>query len=320
MNQPTDQRIQLGKTEVNVSPLGIGTWAWGDRWVWGYGGGGYTDEDIREAFEVSLDAGVNVFDTAEVYGLGHSETLLSELIRASGAHPLVMTKFMPFPWRLRKRALHRALEHSLERLGLDQVDLYQIHAPLPPIPVETWMGAMIEAVETGRIRAVGVSNFSVKQMGRAHNALAEHDVPLASNQVHYSLLQRKPEFNGVKQLCDDLDVTLIAYSPLEQGILTGKYTPDHPPPGIRGHRYSRGYLAKVQPLITRMRAIGEAHGGKTPAQVALNWVICKGAMPIPGAKNARHARSNAGAMGWRMREDEVAELDALSLQVNRRTG
>lgn len=316
MNQPTDQRIQLGSSDVRVSPLGIGTWAWGDRWIWGYGRGDYTDKDIREAFEVSLEAGVNVFDTAEVYGRGRSETLLGDLIRESQARPLVMTKFMPFPWRLSKRGLHRALGKSLERLGFDDVDLYQVHFPVPLIPIETWMEAMAEAVEAGQTRAVGVSNFSAKQMGHAYNALTEHDVPLASNQVHYSLLHRKPEFNGVKQLCHDLNVTLIAYSPLEQGILTGKYTPDNPPPGIRGRQYNARYLARVQPLIARMREIGEAHGGKTPAQVALNWVICKDAMPIPGAKNARHARSNAGAMGWRMREEEVVALDELSLRVD----
>jgi aryl-alcohol dehydrogenase-like predicted oxidoreductase len=311
-----NQQIQLGRTEVEVSSLGIGTWAWGDRWVWGYGRGGYTDEDIREAFETSLDAGVNVFDTAEVYGLGRSESLLGEFVNGCETRPLVMTKFMPMPWRLRKQGLHRALDHSLQRLGLDRVDLYQIHFPLPPVSIETWMEAMAEVAEAGKTRAVGVSNFNPKQMGRAHNALAAHNVPLASNQVHYSLLHREPEFNGVKQLCHDLDVTLIAYSPLEQGILTGKYTPDNPPLGIRGRQYNASYLTEVQPLIARMREIGAAHGDKTPAQVALNWVICKDAMPIPGAKNARHARSNAGAMGWRMSDEEVNVLDALSLQVS----
>ena len=309
--------MQLGKTDVKVSPLGIGTWAWGDRWVWGYGKGDYTDEDIREAFEASRDAGVNAFDTAEVYGLGRSESLLGTFIQDTETRPLVMTKFMPLPWRLRKQALHRALQHSLNRLGLTFVDLYQIHFPFPPVSIETWMEAMAEAVEAGQTRAVGVSNFSAKQMGRAHNALADHGVPLATNQVHYSLLHRQPEFNGGQQLCCDLDITLIAYSPLEQGILTGKYTPDHPPSGLRGRQYDAHYLTAVQPLLTRMEDIGEAHEGKTPAQVALNWVICKGAMPIPGAKNARHARSNAGAMGWRLRDEEISELDELSLRVSR---
>lgn len=313
-----DDLIRLGQTDLDVSSVGIGAWAWGDRWIWGYGRGDYTDGDIREAFEASLEAGVNVFDTAEVYGRGRSESLLGALIDQAETRPLVMTKFMPLPWRLGRRALHRALAHSLDRLGLERVDLYQIHFPFPPVRIETWMGAMAEAVRDGQTRAVGVSNFSAKQMGRAHNALADHGIPLASNQVHYSLLHRKPAFNGVKRLCHDLDVTLIAYSPLEQGILTGKYTPDDPPPGIRGRRYPPRYLAKVQPLIAHMKEIGERHGGKTPAQVALNWVICKGAMPIPGAKNARQARSNAGAMGWRMTDEEVTALDVLSLRVGQR--
>ncbi|MCS6911395.1 MAG: aldo/keto reductase, partial [Anaerolineales bacterium] len=115
-------------------------------------------------------------------------------------------------------------------------------------------------------------------------------------------------------LCHELDIRFIAYSPLEQGLLTGKYTPQNPPPGIRSQRY-RNLLARIQPLITALREIGEAHGGKTPAQVALNWCICKGTLPIPGAKNAKQAEQNAGALGWRLTQEEVARLDRVSLEV-----
>jgi aryl-alcohol dehydrogenase-like predicted oxidoreductase len=305
--------VPLGKTNIRISPLGLGTWQWGDRMMWSYGKT-HTASDVRAAFQVSLDAGINFFDTAEVYGKGRSEWLLGECLQQVRQPPViaplvVATKFMPFPWRLRRRALSSALRTSLARLRLDRVDLYQIHWPFPPIPVEVWANALADAVEAGLTRAVGVSNYNPAQMLRAHAALAKRGVPLASNQVEYHLLNRRVEHNGLLKLCQELGVALIAYSPLAKGLLTGKYTAETRPPGMRGHTVSRGRLRGIQPLIRRMREIGEAHAGKSPAQVALNWVMCKGAVPIPGAKNARQAQENAAAMGWRLTEAEVAVLD-----------
>ncbi|HOT91884.1 MAG TPA: aldo/keto reductase [Anaerolineae bacterium] len=316
MLSPTAERVILGNTDIAISPMGIGTWAWGDRVMWGYGKG-YTDAEIRVAFDAAVAAGVNFFDTAEVYGLGRSERLLGQFIRESGQSVVVASKFMPFPFWLTKGALRRELRGSLKRLGMTQVDLYQMHFPLPPVPVETWMEAMADAVEAGLVRAVGVSNYNQAQMERAYRALSRRGIHLASNQVFYSLLHRDPEFNGVAQLCRDLNITLIAYSPLEKGILTGKYTPQNPPPGMRKRIYNQEYLQKAQPLLEIMRGIGESHGGKTEAQVALNWLICKGAVPIPGAKNQRQVASNVGALGWRLTDDEVAILDDLSLAVRK---
>ncbi len=312
MTDITTDRVFLGSSEIAISPLGIGTWAWGDAWVWGFGKGDYTAEDIRQAFDAALAAGVNFFDTAEVYGLGKSEQFLGRFACESGQPVVIATKCFPFPWRWGKEALRRALRHSLARLGTTHVDLYQMHFPFPPVPIGTWMDAMSDAVESGLVRTVGVSNYDMKQMGRAHSILGKRGIALASNQVRYSLLHRKPEFNGVLQTCRDLKITLIAYSPLEQGILTGKYTPENPPPGMRNTLYKRAYLESVQPLLALMRAIGDAHGGKTMAQIALNWTICKGTVPIPGAKNARQVESNAGALGWRLTTDEVAALDEAS--------
>jgi len=310
----TTDAMVLGTSNLRVAPLGIGAWAWGDKLMWGYGKGDYTDADLRTAFDVTVAAGVNFFDTAEFYGFGRSETLLGQFIRDSGKKVVVATKFMPAPYRLGKGALRNALQHSLKRLGMAQVDLYQMHFPLPPVAIETWMEALADAVEAGLTRTVGVSNYSPVQMGRAYNALNRRNVRLTSNQVHYSLLHRAPELDGTLQVCRDLKVTLIAYSPLEMGLLTGKYTPETPPPGVRRRQYNRTYLEKIQPLIAVMRNFGEAHDGKTPAQVALNWAICKGTLPIPGAKNARQAAANAGALGWRLTETEVATLDEASLQ------
>jgi aryl-alcohol dehydrogenase-like predicted oxidoreductase len=185
--------------------------------------------------------------------------------------------------------------------------------PFPPVSIETWALALAEAVQLRLTRAIGVSNYNEEQMLRVYRTLAEHGIPLASNQVIYNLLNRKVEFDGLLKTCQELGISLIAYSPLAQGVLTGKYTPDQPLPGIRGQRYGRSLLERTQPLIRLMSEIGNLHGGKTPAQVALNWVICKGAVPIPGAKNARQAQENSEALGWRLSEAEITALDETSI-------
>ncbi len=290
--------------------IGTGTWQWGDRLTWGFGGG-YGEAEVRDAFQASLDAGIVFYDTAELYGWGTSERLLGQFIRESGAHVLVATKFLPFPWRLMKGQLISALRGSLKRLGMSRVDLYQIHWPMPPIRVETWANALADALDLGLTRAVGVSNYDAYQTARSHAALQKRGYPLASNQVQYSLIDRHIERDGTMPAARERGVQIIAYSPLGKGLLTGKYTVDNPPSGTRGMRVG-DLLKKLPPLIERMRAIGEAHDGKTPAQVALNWTICKGTLPIPGAKNAQQAAQNAVAVGWRLSDGEVAELDDLS--------
>ena len=312
------ERVRLGGSHIEVSPVGAGTWQWGDRRYWGYGRE-YGERDVEAAFQASLSAGVNFFDTAEIYGGGQSERLLGRFSRASEAQAVIGKKFMPFPWRLRKRDLLNALRRSLRRLGLEKVDLYQVHWPVPARSVETWARALGEAVEAGMARAVGVSNYGVGQMWRAHEVLARRGVPLASNQVAFSLLDRKRERSGLPAACRELGVTLIAYSPLAQGMLTGKYSRERRPPGIRRLRTlrerPRTRPEAIEGLLGVMREMGEDHGGKTQGQVALNWVVCKGALPIPGAKNAEQARSNAGALGWRLTDEEVALLDEASARL-----
>ncbi len=306
--------ITLGKTEIQIPHLGVGAWAWGDRRFWNYGQG-YDEADIRGAFDASLAGGVNFIDTAEVYGSGASERFLGSFLPGASSLVVVATKFFPFPWRLGKATLLRALRRSLERMNLERVDLYQVHWPYPPMAIETWAEALAQAVQLGLARAVGVSNYSADQMRRASAVLAKHSIVLASNQVDYSLLNRKVEQNGVLKTCQELGVTLIAYSPLAQGVLTGKYSPERPLPGIRGWRYSKAVLEKAQSLLRRMGEIGEAHDGKSVAQVALNWTICKGTVPIPGAKNAKQAQDNLGALGWRLSEAEVVALDNASEKI-----
>ena len=312
MDITSEERINLGQTGLSISPIGTGAWSWGDWLFWGFGKE-YRDEDIAEAFSASLQAGINFFDTAESYGRGRSEIFLGQFVKEASEPVVVATKFMPYPWRLWKGQLIQALKASLKRLGMPCVDLYQVHWPFPPIPVETWAEGLADAVETGLARAVGVSNYNEEQMRRAYSTLNARGVHLTSNQVEFHLLKRKVELNGLLKACQELGVALIAYSPLAQGILTGKYTSDNPPPGMRGRRYSRDYLERIQPLLHLMQEIGESHEEKSPAQVAINWCICKGAVPIPGAKTSRQASENAGGFGWRLEADEMAALDKTSL-------
>ena len=295
---------------LHAVEFGLGAWQWGDRLIWQYGQT-HGDDECRAAFEVSLEAGIRFVDTAEVYGSGRSERLLGQFLKETDQPVLVATKYFPFPWRFQKSSLIRALRNSLERIGVESVDLYQVHQPYSLLPIENLMEAMAEAVKAGLTRTVGVSNYNQTQMLRAYSALARKDVPLAANQVTYSLLNREIEKNGLLARCKELGVRLIAYSPIEKGLLTGKYTTENPPPGVRGQRYGN-LLPKIGPLLKLMTEIGQEHGGKSKAQVALNWCICKDTLPIPGAKNAKQAEENAGALGWKLTEEEVAKLDEAS--------
>jgi aryl-alcohol dehydrogenase-like predicted oxidoreductase len=295
---------------LHAIQMGLGAWQWGDRIVWGYGQT-HTDEDIRKAFDVSLNLGIRFIDTAEVYGSGYSERLLGKFLKETDQPLLIATKFFPWPWRFTKGSIPRALKGSLVRIGIEAVDLYQIHGPTVVMSVETMMEGMLECVKRGWTRTVGVSNFGQKRMLRAYSTLARHGIPLASNQVHYSLLNRDVEKNGTLARCKELGIRLIAYSPLEKGLLTGKYSPKNPPPGVRGPQYG-DMLKKLPPVIKLMQEIGQNHAGKTASQVALNWLICKGALPIPGAKKMRQAEENAGGTGWQMTEEEVTKLDEIT--------
>jgi aryl-alcohol dehydrogenase-like predicted oxidoreductase len=290
--------------------IGTGTWQWGDRLMWGFKRN-YGEEDVRQAFKASLAAGITFYDTAEMYGFGTSERLLGRFIRETGATVQVATKFLPYPWRLFKGQLIAALRGSLRRLGLGSVDLYQIHFSTPIVSVETWASALADALDLGLTRAVGVSNYDRMQTIRSQAILAQRGYTLATNQVEYSLLNRWIERDGTMESARERGIQIIAYSPLAKGLLTGKYSVENPPLGAR-RMITRETLERLPKLIAGMRAIGERHGGKSPAQVAINWTICKDTLPIPGAKNAQQAEHNAGGAGWRLTVDEVAELERLA--------
>jgi aryl-alcohol dehydrogenase-like predicted oxidoreductase len=273
-------------------------------------GGAHGFEEEKRALEVSVAAGVDLFDTAAMYAGGASERRLGEL--AAGREDVLIASKFPSGFRFRAEDFPEELEASLARLGRSQIDLYQHHFPTRRVSIPNLMNQLSDAVEAGKVRAVGVSNYSADQMREAHAALAERGIPLASNQVEYSLLHRQPETNGVLDACRELGVTLIAYTPLAGGLLTGKYSTENRPSGFFRRvlpRYRRKGLEAVQPVVGLLTEIGDRYS-KTPSQIALRWLMENPlVLPIPGAKNGNQATANAGALSFSLTTDEV---DALS--------
>ena len=304
----------LGKTEITVPSLCLGTWAWGDNLFWNYGKN-YGKQEVEEAFKVALEYGLNFFDTAEVYGNGLSEKLLGEFTKNTDRPTYIATKFGPLPWRIWGDSVKDALTASLDRLQMSQIPLYQVHWPFTFfMSQETLMNALADEVKQGRILAVGVSNYSADEMSLAHQILASRGVELATNQVRYSLLSRQIESKGILKKANELGVTILAYSPLAQGLLTGKYTAQNPPIGPRSFdaKFSKNGLQKIEPVLSLLRQIGEKYD-KTMAQVALNWINSRpGVIAIAGVKNAKQVRDNAGALGWEMSKDEIESLELAS--------
>jgi aryl-alcohol dehydrogenase-like predicted oxidoreductase len=306
------QTVTLGTNGPTTTALGVGTWAWGDRLFWSYGQD-FGDREVAQAFEAAVAAGITFFDTAEIYGSGKSERLLGQFSQSIQPPIQIATKYFPYPWRWQRTAIADALTASLERLQKSQICLYQIHWPWEFwLKTPDWMEMLAAEVKKGRIQAVGVSNYGAKQMALAHECLAAKGISLATNQVPYSLLTRQIEGNGTLERARQLGVTILAYSPLSQGLLTGKYTPETRPQlsGARRFdpRFSSQGLKKLAPLFSALAQMAEKYD-KTPAQVALNWLIAQGnIIPIPGAKNAQQAQQNAGALGWSLSPEEVESL------------
>jgi len=321
-------RVTLGTSDLSVAATGAGAWAWGDRS--GYWGSDWEGDRAKnlDAYRTLLAGGVDFIDTAEVYGFGKSEELIREFMRDTAADatlcpPLLATKFAPIPFRFRAEDVPNALRASMARMGVRKVALYMQHWPAFGLPgvTEACNDAFLEGLclcyEQGLCRAVGVSNFNAERVRRAAKKFEERGVPFASNQIQYSLAYRTPETDtGVMDACKECGVTPVAYSPMAQGLLTGKYSAASPlgegvkATGPRARILSDEKLASADALVDLMREIGTNRGGVTPAQVAVNYCMTKGTVPIPGAKDARQAEAVVGCLGWRLDEAEVAELEA----------
>jgi len=309
----------LGKTDILVTPIGLGVMELA-------GGGGLLghmfpvipQEEKNAIIKAALDGGINWFDTAEAYGTGGSEQSLATGLKAAGKSDkdvIVATKWQPV---LRTaNNIPRTIQDRLHFLDGFSIANYMVHQPYSFSSPEAEMNAMADLVESGKIRSVGVSNFNPARMRRAHAALAKRGLPLAVNQVRYSLLHREIETNGVLETAKELGVTIVAYTPLARGLLSGKY---HKNPellnrisGWRKPGMQRN-MERCRPLINAMEEIA-AKDETTIAQVALNWLInFNGEMvvTIPAATNVQQAEENAGAMKFQLSTDELARLDDVS--------
>ncbi len=312
----------LGRSPIAVSPVGLGCWQFSE----GAGLGGFywpalPAETETAIVAASLAGGVNWFDTAEMYGAGHSEAALARALGACGRRPgeaVVATKW--FPAFRTAASIRTTIRERLARLAPFGIDLHQIHQPFALASVAAQMRAMADLADAGAIRTVGVSNFSARRMRVAHAALARRGHPLVSNQVRYSLLHRRIEADGVLAAARALGVTIIAYSPLAQGALSGKF---HRDPDLIRHRtgprkwladFRRRGLARSRPVVLALEAMGKALGA-TAAQVALAWLLARHGetvVVIPGATTPEQARENAAAMELRLAPADVQRLDELS--------
>jgi len=324
---------KLGKTDIEVSPIGLGCWQFsqgknmtGRMWS-------VLDQGTMDAVvDAALNGGVTWFDTAQAYGNGASERALSAALQHRGVEPgevVVATKWLP----IAKPA--KNIPHTIgTRIACLQpypIDLFQVHSPGSVSSIPAQMREMAKLVHAGKVRAVGVSNFSAKQMAQAAAALRDEGLTLASNQVRINLLDRRVESNGVLAAAQGLGVTLIAYSPLAQGVLTGRYHDD--PALVRALPWGRRSrlspssrfltpegLRRSAPLIAELHAVGEAHGASV-AQVALAWLVTRygdTVVAIPGASRPEQAAATATAMDVRLTEAEMASIDGFSAGVVRR--
>ncbi|MHA2297988.1 MAG: aldo/keto reductase [Candidatus Hodarchaeales archaeon] len=295
----------LGNTDLKISSIGLGTWQLGNR-AWNYGEGDFNKKQALKLMNEALEHGINIFDTAEVYGNGKSEKIIGEFLNEHRNEVIIATKFMPatvIPSKVKK-----AVANSLRRLGIKTIDLYQIHWPNPVLPLGKTLRHMEDLVNQGKIRYIGVSNYSTKRLKNARSKMKKYDI--VSNQVNYSLIKRGPE-NSLIDYARKEKITIIAYSPLAQGFLTGKYSTNNPPPkGIRGMNliFSKGNLKRAEHLLNLLRIIANKHEA-TPAQVALSYLIRDDrVVAIPGAKNLEQVRGNTRATDIILSEMDVKQI------------
>lgn len=315
---------KLGYSELMVSPIGLGCWQFSKRRglsgkYWGI----LADNEISKIVHESFIRGINWFDTAEVYGWGESERALSGALKRLGdshGDAIVATKWWPV-FRT-ARSITTTIGKRLGALNTNCIDLYQIHNPFSFSSIQSEMKAMAELVKDGKIRYAGVSNFSANQMKRAHAELLRWGLALVSNQVNYSLLNRKIETNGILQAAIDLDITIIAHTPLARGLLTGKF---HDDPdlikrreGLRKYQsaFKRQGLEKSYPVITALRGLAGKYR-VSMSQIALNWLTNfngNRVVAIPGATTVEQAKSNADSMRFTLTERDLQYLDEVSSQ------
>ncbi|MHA2141011.1 MAG: aldo/keto reductase [Candidatus Thorarchaeota archaeon] len=313
------EKRRLGKTDLEVSPIGLGAMQFsGGRGMTKYYLAAVPTDIMDEVVRVALEHGMNWIDTAEIYGGGTSEKAVAHALAASGTSPgevIITTKWMPV--MRSAKSISKSAEKSTNRLEPYPIDLYLVHQNYSRSSVRAQMDAMADLVEAGIIRAVGVSNFSKEKMISSHEALAERGIPLATNQVQFSLLHRNIEHNGVLEAAKDLGISITAYTPLGMGILSGKLhsNPElfNSMPRFRRLRL-RGKLKMSKPLVEALEAIA-IENEATAAQVALSWTTNyhgDAVVAIPGVSKTYQAEQNAGAMHVLLTSEQMSAISALS--------
>ncbi len=308
---------RLGNSDLFITPIGFGAWAIGGG-GWEFAWGAQDDRDSVAAIREALDAGINWIDTAAVYGLGHSEEVVARALDGVRDRPYVFTK-CSMVWdehrqighSLKADSIRRECEASLRRLRVDAIDLYQVHWPDPDADIEEGWATMAKLKEEGKVRNIGVSNFTVAQMKRAR-AIA----PITSLQPRYSLLHREVEAE-ILPFCARENIGVIAYSPMASGLLTGAMTRERiaalPADDWRKHHpdFQEPRLSRNLRLVSLLRTIGKRHG-HTPAEVAVAWVLYNPAVTgaIVGARRPGQVRGVAGAADLRLNPREVADIEA----------
>lgn len=302
-------------------PLGIGTMQWGRTWVdEQLNRGNLSDATCTEIYQELVDVhNIQFFDTAEGYGGGTSEERLRDVRHSCSepdekrSYPVVIgTKFLPTIGRWTEGSFNRALVGSCQRLGAEQCDIYFIHTPIHPLPLEFWIEAAVKEVNAGRIKEIGISNCNAAQVRRACAAAQKHGKRIVANQVMFNLLSfNSSELQDTLRTCDELGVKIIAYSPIGQGLLTKDLSKDI----FSKTRFARMTRLKFEDLAELRHAIERmaAKYDKSMAQICLNWNICHGTIPLVGTRSLQQAKDSVGCLGWKLSADDVQELDRCAL-------
>ena len=295
-----------------MKKIALGTWAWG---AGAFGGdtvfGSNTDvENLKPVFEAAMKAGLNLWDTATVYGMGESERILGALAKPYKREDvLISTKFTPQIAEIYENSVEKMADASIERMGCDYIDIYWIHNPMD---VERWTPGLIPLLQSGKVKRVGVSNHNIAEIRRANEILGEAGFKVSAVQNHFSLLYRSSEKGGVLDYCKEQGIEFWAYMVLEQGALSGKYNKDNPLPAEsdRGKKYNP-VLPQLEALTDEMTAIGRKYGASC-SQIGIAWAIAKGATPLIGATKERHVVEAAEAADIVLTAEEVARLEQLA--------
>jgi len=309
---------RLGNTDLELTAVGLGTFAIGGP-DWDAGWGPQDDHDSITAIQKALDVGINWIDTAPVYGLGKAEEMVCEALRGVKEKPIIATK-LGLVWdenraishRLKKESVRKEVEASLERLGIDAIDLYQIHWPIPDEDLEEAWTEMAALVEEGKVRYIGVSNCSVEQMERLQSIL-----PVASLQPSYSMIIRDIE-KDILPYCGTKNIGVIPYSPMQRGLLTGKYTKESIQKLDRkDHRLGEPYFQEPEfsvnlHFVDQLKPIA-ARNGRSLAQLAIAWVLRKPEVTaaIVGVRRPSQVDEIVKAGDWILSKDDTNEIDKL---------